>query len=403
MVRKIKTKVVWGAPASGKSTYVTENRGDNDITFDFDILMQSLAGKPPHEKNDNIISYLLDIRDLIIEKSKEETKLDALWMIVTWVDDEFKKKFEGIEDIEYIMMDTTEETCLERVEENEDRQVTKEEQTEVIKEWFRKFNNKKVVIVNMKKPFWRFSNKAKEPDKIELRIDGDIVSDDEVWLYDFMGAEYTSKNSFKDQLKGYDGKDITVWIDSYGGDVFAATGIYNALMEHTGKITVKIDGKAMSAGSIIAMAGGEILMSPGSIMMIHNPMVGISGYYQSDELIDVSKYLDEVKESIINSYQLKTNRTRDQISKLLDEETYFSAKKAIKEGFADGMLYDEKQTEVVNDFSFNRLAVVNSATNSIKRYCDLKNELDHKTDDNIEIEKAKLNLKLKLGGNKIEI
>ena len=99
MVRKIKTKIVWGAPASGKSTYVTENRGDNDITFDFDILMQSLAGKPPHEKNDNIISYLLDIRDLIIEKSKEETKLDALWMIVTWVDDEFKKKFEGIVEV----------------------------------------------------------------------------------------------------------------------------------------------------------------------------------------------------------------------------------------------------------------------------------------------------------------
>src|SRR5699024_1925239 len=97
----------------------------------------------------------------------------------------------------------------------------------------------------------------------------DIVDDDDVWIYEWLGWEATAPNAFREELSEFKGQDITVWIDSYGGSVFAGASIYNALEEHGGKITVKIDSKAMSAASVIAMSGDEILMSPVAVMMIH--------------------------------------------------------------------------------------------------------------------------------------
>ncbi|KEF39674.1 protease subunit of ATP-dependent protease [Schinkia azotoformans MEV2011] len=96
-----------------------------------------------------------------------------------------------------------------------------------------------------------------------LYLNGEIS--DETWW----GDEVTPK-LFKDELMAGSG-NVTVWINSPGGDVFAAAQIYNMLMEYTGKVTVKIDGLAASAASVIAMAGGDVYMSPVSMLMIHNP------------------------------------------------------------------------------------------------------------------------------------
>jgi ATP-dependent Clp protease, protease subunit len=245
--------------------------------------------------------------------------------------------------------------------------------------------------------FWNFKNIAAtetEPESTELRIEGDIVSDDDVWIYQWLDMPCASPNVFRDELKQYAGKNITVWIDSYGGDVFAAAGIYNALMEHKGKITVKIDGKAMSAASVIAMAGGEIQMSPVGILMIHNPLTGAQGY--ASDLRKTADVLDEVKESIMNAYQLKTGKSRNKISAMMDDETYMSAKTAIKEGFADSMLYAEQPDtpqETMN-FAFGRNAVLNSTNESIKRlFVISKPELPK---ENIALAKAKLALQLTL-------
>lgn len=204
--------------------------------------------------------------------------------------------------------------------------------------------------------FWRFLN---EGENVELRIEGDIIDDDEAWLYEWFGEPSASPNAFKKELDDHKEKDITVWIDSYGGSVFAGAGIYNALKEHSGKVTVKVDGKAMSAASVIAMAGDEILMSPGAIMMIHNPLTGVYG--NQHDIRKVADILDEIKESIINAYELKTSRSRDEISKMMDEEKYMSANTAVEEGFADGVLYQKSPVSADNHFSFNRMAVLNSA------------------------------------------
>jgi ATP-dependent Clp protease protease subunit len=218
--------------------------------------------------------------------------------------------------------------------------------------------------------FWQFKNSEKE-DEVELRIEGEIVDDDDAWLYEWLNINHTSPNSFREELKTYAGKQITVWIDSWGGDVTAAAGIYNALKEHDGSVVVKIDGKAVSAGSIVAMAGDEVEISPVGIMMIHNPWSVAMG--ESKDMKHMADVLDEVKESLINAYQAKTKKSRKKISEMLDNETWMSARTAVKEGFADKIMYAEPEKEpedAKNSFMFSRLAIQNSAVKSMRHFID---------------------------------
>lgn len=225
------------------------------------------------------------------------------------------------------------------------------------------------------KPFWRFINKQAtetSPESIELMIEGDIVSNDDVWIYEWLAMDCTSPNVFKDELKNYKGKEITVWIDSSGGDVFAAAGIFNALKEHSGKITAKVN-KAMSAASVIAMAADETLMSPVGIMMIHNPLSEVKGY--ASDLRKRADVLDTVKETIMNAYCTKTKMPRNQVSDLMDEEAYMDANTAVKNGFADGVLYaDNKDHKSIMNFAFNRLSIQNYTNESIDHLFALKNK-----------------------------
>ena len=165
---------------------------------------------------------------------------------------------------------------------------------------------------------------------------------------------------FKSELESGDG-DITVWINSPGGDVFAAAQIYNMLMDYPHNVTVKIDGLAASAASVIAMAGTEVLMSPVAMMMIHNPAtVAIGDAGEMKKAIDM---LAEVKESIMNAYEIKTGLSRPRISHLMDAESWFNATKAVELGFADGILFDTQEPEKDEEpeaFLFSRMAVTNS-------------------------------------------
>lgn len=119
---------------------------------------------------------------------------------------------------------------------------------------------------------------------------------------------------FKEELTSGSG-DITVWINSPGGDCIAAAQIYNMLMDYKGNVTVKIDGIAASAASVIAMAGTKVLISPVSMLMIHNPMTVACG--NSAEMQKAIAMLDEVKESIINAYEIKTGLSRAKLSHLM--------------------------------------------------------------------------------------
>ena len=201
----------------------------------------------------------------------------------------------------------------------------------------------------MKRKFW---NWIKNEDSRTLFLNGEIS--DETWY----GDEVTPK-LFKDELNLGEG-DITVWINSPGGCVFAAAQIYNMLMNYKGNVTVKIDGLAASAASVIAMAGAEVIMSPVAMMMIHNPMTVAIG--DSKEMKKAIDMLAEVKESIINAYELKTGINRTKISQLMDSESWFNAKKAVELGFADKGMYEDnnKKDNDGEAVMFSRMAVTNS-------------------------------------------
>ena len=147
---------------------------------------------------------------------------------------------------------------------------------------------------------------------------------------------------FKDELMSESGR-VTVWINSPGGDCVAAAQIYNMLKDYKDSVTVKIDGIAASAASVIAMAGDEVLMSPVSMMMIHNPATVAFG--DSAEMQKAIDMLSGVKDSIINAYEVKTGLSRAKLSHLMDAETWMDANKAVELGFADDILFRNAQKE----------------------------------------------------------
>lgn len=225
--------------------------------------------------------------------------------------------------------------------------------------------------------FWNFIVNEANPEEVELRIEGNIVDDESAWLYEWFGIQAASPNAFRTELSQYAGKNITVWINSYGGSVFAAAGIYTALMEHKksgAKVTTKIDSKAMSAATVPFMAGDERLMSPPAIFMMHNPLLEVYGY--ASELRKAADVLDIVKETIISAYQLGSGRSAAKISALMDDETYMSAKTAVKEGFATGMLYTDTNIQSVeNSFMFSHAAIQNSFSATARSIIDQLSEL----------------------------
>lgn len=154
----------------------------------------------------------------------------------------------------------------------------------------------------------------------------------------------------------------------------AAAQIYNMMMEYPGNVTVKIDGIAASAASVIAMAGTRVLVSPVSMLMIHNPMTAAMG--DTSEMQKVIAMLDEVKESIINAYEIKTGMSRAKLSHLMDAETWMDAHTAIDMGFADEILTRPAETPVENNITgpmlFSRAAVTNSLMDKLAAKCRIK-------------------------------
>ena len=187
------------------------------------------------------------------------------------------------------------------------------------------------------KKFW---NWIKDSDETRtLRLEGPIDEES------FWGDEITPQ-MFRDELNAGEG-DVTVWINSPGGNVFAAAEIYTILKDYKGSITVKIDAIAASAASVVAMAGDTVQMSPVAMLMIHDPStVAMGNTKDMEKAIEV---LNEVKESIINAYASKSGLSHARIANLMSNETWMNAKKAVELGFADEILFSKKEDEPDSD------------------------------------------------------
>ena len=223
------------------------------------------------------------------------------------------------------------------------------------------------------KKFWKWKNqvvKNQNEDEVTERIlflNGTIA--EESWFDDDVTPQL-----FKEELNGGKG-NITVWINSPGGDCIAAAQIYNMLVDYKGDVTVKIDGIAASAASVIAMAGTKVLMSPVSMLMIHNPMTIAFG--NKGEMEKAISMLDEVKESIINAYEIKTSLSRAKLSHLMDSETWMDAHKAVELGFADDILKRSEATDMeVPQVSmmYQEAQVVNSLMDKLATKCKIENK-----------------------------
>ena len=227
------------------------------------------------------------------------------------------------------------------------------------------------------KKFWKWKNQtepenpedqnqnAPNPERV-LFLNGTIA--EQSWFDDDVTPQI-----FKDELMSGSG-DITVWINSPGGDCVAAAQIYNMLMEYPGNVTVKIDGIAASAASVIAMAGTRVCVSPVSMLMIHNPMTFAFG--NTAEMQKAIDMLGEVKESIINAYEIKTGMRRAKLSRLMDAETWMNANMAVELGFADGILQRDVAAENIisapSAMAYSRAEVTNSLMEKLSARCRIE-------------------------------
>nr|DAV78718.1 MAG TPA: Putative ATP dependent Clp protease [Caudoviricetes sp.] len=230
------------------------------------------------------------------------------------------------------------------------------------------------------KKFWKWKNRTVTNQTTEnpvtertLFLNGTIA--EESWFDDDVTPQL-----FKDELNAGEG-DIVVWINSPGGDCVAAAQIYNMLMDYKGNVTVKIDGIAASAASVIAMAGTRVLVSPVSMMMIHNPATIAMG--DTAEMEKAIAMLTEVKDSIINAYEIKTGLSRAKLSHLMDAETWMDARKAVELGFADEIMKRAEAVEVEEDLvptedgeAFSEAAVVNSLMDKLAAKCKIRPKTD---------------------------
>lgn len=218
------------------------------------------------------------------------------------------------------------------------------------------------------KKFWNWKVKAATetaPEERTLFLNGTIAEDS--WYDDDVTPQL-----FKDELMSGSG-NITVWVNSPGGDCVAAAQIYNMLMDYPHDVTVKIDGIAASAASVIAMAGTKVLMSPVSTMMIHNPATVAWG--DTGEMEKAIAMLEAVKDSIINAYEIKTGLSRAKLSHLMDSETWMDANKAVELDFADGILSRAQagdEAPPAGSMLYSPAAVVNSLMGKIAAKCRIE-------------------------------
>ena len=208
------------------------------------------------------------------------------------------------------------------------------------------------------KHFWTSRAAAEENAAPELILYGDIAS--ETWW----GDEVTPRQ-FTEELDALGAvPEIVVRINSGGGDVFAANAIYTRLKDNAAKITVKIDGWAASAATIVAMAGDVIEIPGNGVFMVHDPSMGLLGYFNEADLVKLTDEIKVIKQSIVNGYALKTGKPADEIASIMAAETWYDGKQAVEAGFCDKLMFEDAETTVENGAKI----VVNSVSLDLNRY-----------------------------------
>ena len=334
-------KVVYGAPCSGKSTYVRENIKDNDVRFDYDLIMQAISNKGSYEYSDIHLPYVIECRGMIIGKASTDKEVEAAYILTCKITDKLKQEL-GDLDVEYILMDKTKEECYELLEQDETRE-DKEFWKQKINEWFdwyEGYSNKKEVrqikdkVLQLKakdKKTGKLKNTGKMEIKnatsgrAELYFYGDIVSSE----WDKWEDTDTCPTDIRDFLKEIeDVKNLDIYVNSGGGSVFAGMAIYNMLKRFKGCKTTHIDGLAGSISSVIALAADRVIIPSNAYFMIHKPWTWTYG--NANDLRKLADDMDKIEQGILNVYKdhLRDGVDFEKIKKMVNDETWLTGDEA---------------------------------------------------------------------------
>jgi len=205
----------------------------------------------------------------------------------------------------------------------------------------------------------------KSESEAEIKLYG-AVQEARRWFWDDESSDLIVQSEVLDELeKLKDKKKITVRINSSGGDVFVAQALYTNLKNHKAKITVIIDGIAASAATIIAMAGDKIIIPTNAMMMIHDPMVGIMGYFNAEELEKKAIALEKVKKSIMNAYLSKVSIDEEELYKMMREESWLTADDCVEKGFADEVMFEKVK---IDDAIQNNFLITNGISHDLSSF-----------------------------------
>lgn len=236
----------------------------------------------------------------------------------------------------------------------------------------------------MAKKFWEISNNVALSANPQILLYGDI-SNDKYW-----GTEVTADDFFNDLQSLGSPSEIDVRINSGGGNYFAANAIGSLLKSHSAKINVFIDGLAASAASVIPPAGDKVIMAIGSMMMIHDPLLPLMGYYNVSDLEKKIGDLEKIKESIIDHYVMRTGKSREEVYDIMKNETWLSVEDALELGLADETdedhpvnMFVDGTTLVSNNVNLNLSSYRNfpAARFTTKSSLNIENQFYKKTDD----------------------
>lgn len=179
----------------------------------------------------------------------------------------------------------------------------------------------------------------------EITLYGEVMEESpkDYWSGESLDGVYISVQEFNEKLDEIkDASHITVHLNSCGGDLFAGLAIHNVLKALPATITVKVEGIAASAASVIACAGDEVVVMPGSIFMVHSAAAFLFGYYNSADLTTMCGQIDACNKSIVNVYAAKTGRDIAELAELVEAETWLIGDEIVDAGFADTL--DESST-----------------------------------------------------------
>lgn len=202
----------------------------------------------------------------------------------------------------------------------------------------------------------------------EINVVGTIVDNDDKWIYEWCDIQATAPKDVDKALEEANGEDVTIFINSGGGSVFAGSNIYRSIKNYKGKTTVEIAGVCASAATMIACAGDHIQAVPGAMYMIHNVSSSCGGDYNAHE--KEAQVLKVCNKAISEVYQQRTGKTEKELLKMMDFETWMSSKEAKEQGFIDEVTGEIEQSS----FQINNSYATILSDDAKKKIRDMAND-----------------------------